>query len=499
MSLEDKDKIQIKLQRHKWPDEIEKEKKKKRNIVSILVVGVLVFAIGWTFGSVFYSPLGQPKDANIARFERVYDTLQRSWFFKNDMDNPQEEMINNAIKGMLELNGDQHTSYMTEEESQLFVDAIDMTFVGIGVQYQPSDSLITRVFKNSPAEIAGIEPGDIIISVDDLTVKDMEEGDDLKNYILGEKGSKVSIGINRQGKELELDVIRDTVNALTWGKMVNNDTGYLEITSFGSNLAPAVELYLQSFKEQGATNLIIDVRDNGGGYLEAINELSQLFFEDGSTIYFEKFTDGSETEYKIKNNRKDIFTYDEIIVLINENSASASEVFALALRDNLGAKLMGVNTYGKGTVQRQAQDGVDKSYLKYTFAKWYSPLKENIHEVGIEPHIEVKQEEIFYSDYYEEETTVIEKYDTVAPSVAYVQKALKFLGYHEGRTDSYYDIETRDALHAYKKDYGLKVSDRIDEDVILNIYSAVLKEASLNKKQHDIQLNKAIEVIQIGE
>src|SRR5690554_4075297 len=114
MSSEDKDKIKIKLQRHKWPDELEKEKKRKRKIFTSIVAGVLVFAVGWTFGSVFYSPISQTQDANIARFERVYDTILKNWFFKNDMEKPEEELIDNAIKGMLERNGDPHTTYMTQ-------------------------------------------------------------------------------------------------------------------------------------------------------------------------------------------------------------------------------------------------------------------------------------------------------------------------------------------------------------------------------------------------
>lgn len=496
MNFEDNDKIKIKLQRHKWPDEIEQEKKKKRRYITSSIIIVLVFAVGWTFGSVFYSPMNPIQDSNIARFERVYDTLLSDWYFKQDMNDPASEMIENAIKGMIEKNGDNHTSYMTEEESQQFIDSIDMSFVGIGVQYQPADSLITRVFKNSPAEKAGILAGDIMVTVDDLVISDLDEDDDLKNYILGEKGSIVKIGVDRQGETKVFDVERDTVNALTWGEMIDDKTGYIEITSFGSALGEATALYLESFKGQGAENLIIDLRDNGGGYLEAINNISQLFFEADTTIYFEKFTSGKETEYKVKKSTIEPYKYNNIVVLINENSASASEVFALALRDNLGASIVGTRSFGKGTVQRQSQDGVDNSYLKYTFAKWYSPLKENIHESGIEPDYEVKLDDIFYETYTELETP-IPNYDVVDEAVGYVQKALKFLGYHTGRTDSYYDVHTKDALHKYKQDKGLSVNDLIDHEVVLNIHSAVVNAWSTNKKEHDTQFKKALEVIQL--
>lgn len=498
MSSNEKDTVRIPLKRHKWPDEVQAEKKKRRKTVTTVVAGFLIFALGWTYGAVFYSPLNQTQDANISRFERVYNTLVNDWFFKNEMENPETEMIDNAIIGMLEMNGDLHTSYMTEAQSQDFVDSIDMSFVGIGVQYQPLDSLITRVFKNSPAEKAGILPGDIMIAVDGKIIEDLPEDDDLKNHILGKKGSTVQIEVDRQGKRVEMTVIRDTVNALTWGEMIDSKTGYLEITSFGSNLGEATEIYLHSFKQSGAEKLIIDLRDNGGGYLGAINSISSLFFEEGTTIYYETLTNGKTTEYKVKDSRSDLYPFEEIVVLINENSASASEVFALALRDNLEAKLVGVNSYGKGTVQRQTQDKNDKSYLKYTFAKWFSPKMENIHQVGIAPNVEVKLPEIFYATYNPEEVIEIKNYDTVAPEVEYVQKALDFLGYYDGRTDSYYDIATRNALHQFKQDLNMTVDDSIDENVLKQIYSAVVQEWSLNRKLHDNQLQKAIEVIQLG-
>ncbi|HZJ87517.1 MAG TPA: S41 family peptidase [Erysipelothrix sp.] len=496
MEENNNDKIKIKLERHKWPDELEKEKQNKRKFLINGISILLIFVVGFTFGAVFYTTDEVSGDVNVARFERVYDILVDKWYFKNDLENPEETLIENAIKGMIEQNGDNHTSYMTQEESQQFIDSIDMSFVGIGVQYQVEDSLITRVFKNSPAEKAGILAGDVMVSVDGMIIKDLGEDEDLKEYILGERGTSVKIGVDRQGETKEFDVTRDTVNALVWGEVVDDKTGYIEITSFGTSLAEAANIYLESFQKDGVENLIIDLRDNGGGYLDAINNISELFFEEGTTIYHEKFTNGDEVEYKVTKNHVEPYTYKKIVVLINENSASASEVLALALRDNLNATILGTNSFGKGTVQRQEQDGVDNSYLKYTFAKWYSPKKENIHEVGIAPDVEVKLDDVFYETYEELEET-IKTYDIVDPSISFVQKGLKFLGYHTGRTDSYYDVKTKEALHKYKKDHNLKVDDTIDNEIVLNIYSAVVQEWNLNKKDHDTQYQRAIEVIEL--
>lgn len=497
MSYEDNDKIKIKLQRHKWPDEIEAEKQERKHFFIKTTLVLMIFAIGFTFGAVFYTKPGVVKDNNVARFERIYDLLVNNWFFVQDMEDPESEMIENAIKGMIERNGDEHTSYMTEKESQDYIDAIDMSFVGIGVQYQPSNNLITKVFKNSPAEKAGLLAGDIMIKVDDIVITELAEDDDIKNYILGEKGTLVKIAVNRQGQDIVYEVTRDQVNALTWGEMLDDETAYLEISSFGSQLGLVTEVYLEEFKQQGAKNLIIDLRDNGGGYLEAINNISDLFFEEGTTIYYEKFLDRSNVEYKVKANNKTVYKYDEIIVLINEASASASEVFALSLRDNLDAKLLGVNTYGKGTVQRQVQDGIDNAYIKYTFAKWYSPKDENIDKLGIKPDIEVRLPDIFYEPFVDLEETKLHL-DEVHKGIEYAQKALSFLSYHDGRIDGYYDQNTKSAIEKYKADNELVVNDTIDDEILSAIYSSVLKTWSLEKSTYDTQLIKALEVVKLG-
>lgn len=490
------DKIKIKLERHKWPDEIAKEKRKKNRIITVAITIAVTFALGWTFGSAFYAPAGTiAKDANVARFERVYDRLLKNWYFVNDIENPSEKLIENAINGMIQLNGDQHTSYMTAEESQKFAESIDMTFVGIGVQYNVTEKLITRVFKESPADKAGIMAGDVITSVDGTKMIDMEPNADLKELIMGEEGTIVKIGIDRLGKAMDFEVTRGSIDALTWGEMIDKETAYLEISSFGRNLGQRTEAYLKDFNEQGAKYLILDLRDNGGGYLDAINDLANLFFENGETVYFEEFTDGREVEYKVKNSVAKNYKFDNIVILINEQSASASEVFALAMRDNLETSLIGTKSYGKGTVQTQVQDGVDKSFLKYTFAKWYSPTKVNIHQIGIEPDHEVRLSDIFYTQFVELKDGATIKYDSVHPGTAYIQRGLKFLGYHTGRIDSYYDSATRDAIYRYQKAMNLKQTDVIDQDLINKVYGSVLNEWTKNQKQHDVQLHKAIEVV----
>lgn len=491
----DKDKIKIKLERHKWPDEVENEKRQKSKLWKTLLIVGISLAIGFTFGSVLSPQTVTEPNSNIARFERVYNRLLSNWYFKNDMEDPASQLIENAINGMIDYNGDIHTSYMTLEESEQFTSSIDMSFVGIGVEYFADENLITRVFKDSPAERAGILAGDIMIAADGVRFEGLDADEDIRELILGEVGTVVKITVNRLGEVITLDVVRDHINALTWGEMIDDTTGYVEISSFGQNLKAATELYLKDFKTQGAKKLIIDFRDNGGGYLDAINDLSELFFEAGTTVYFEQFTDGNEVEYRVRPHNGDIYTYDKIVILVNGNTASASEVFTLALQSNLGSVIVGDVTYGKGTVQTQVQDGVDSSFLKYTFAKWFSPDKTNIHQTGITPDHQVVLPDIFYEIYPVLEENESYGYDTVHNSIAYVQKGLSFLGYHTGRTDGYFDSNTRAAILNFKNDVELTTGDVIDHDTIASVYSAVIKEWSHNKKIHDVQYQKALEVI----
>ncbi|AMC92522.1 peptidase [Erysipelothrix larvae] len=499
---ENNDKVKIKLERHQWPDEIQK-KHKNRWVIVVTVLAIFAsFGLGWTFSrAVNGNSLTVVQNAQIARFERIYNPLLSGWFFANDMDNASEQLITNAINGMLQLNGDPHTSYMTAEESDDFTSSIDMSFVGIGVMYTSANNLnlITRVYKDSPAENAGILAGDVLVSVDGKLISEInEEGGDLREYILGEEGTTVVIGIDRQGTPKEFTVKRGQINALTWGEMLSGDLAYLEISSFGNTLKQSTEVYLDYFKSQGAKKLIIDMRDNGGGYLAAINDISQLLFDTGDAIYQEKFTDGSQVTYNVKSSQKENYPFDEIVVLINQNTASAAEVLTLAMTENLGVKTVGVTSYGKGTVQTQIQDSVDNSFLKYTMAKWFSPSGVSIHEVGIVPDYEVKLSEIFYKDYVLLEEGQTFDYDSVGDAVSYVQAGLQFLGYHSGRIDGYYDGNTRDALQAFLSDRNLPTTSVITQDVIQNVYASVLAEWAQNRNANDVQLQKAIEVINNG-
>lgn len=488
MEKEEK-KYSIKVERHVWPDEIAKTRKNRR-VIYLSVAAILVsFILGWQFSDLNKSTsiIGGSNET-VSRFDRVYKELLNNWYFGNEMENPKEELITNAIKGMLNENGDIHTSYMTSEELLGFTNSINMDFVGIGVQYFPGDgaNIITRVFKDSPAEKSGVQVGDIISKVDGVSLQGLTS-EEIQSKIIGEEGSIVSIEFIRNEEALKIDIPRGAISAVVWGEMIDDDLAYLEISSFGQTLAESTEEYLADFINQGAKKLIIDMRDNGGGYLQSINEMARIFFDNNDVVYQEEFTDGTKKVYNVSESKKAQYAFDDIVVLINEASASAAEVLTMALQENLGVQVIGNTSYGKGTVQTQSVFG-DGSSLKITIAKWMSPHGKNIHEVGIEPDIKVLQHDIFYKSYVEVEGAIA--YDSVHEAVSYVQTALDYLGIYKGRTDGYFDQATLDALRTFQD------SDEITQTTVKNVYAQVVSDWSRNKAQRDIQLNKAIEVIQ---
>ncbi|CAM3736018.1 S41 family peptidase [Erysipelothrix urinaevulpis] len=489
-------KVSIKLERHRWPDEIAKAKRKRRIQIGTVFALVFTFFMGWQSNNFLKGTSAGTSSSELNRFNRVYQDVLDYWFFADQYENPEKEILDNAIKGMLELNGDQHTNYLTAQESNDLASSIDRDFVGIGVQYLGGNSnMITRVFKESPAEKAGIIAGDIIYKVDGHLI-DGKDSDQIRDLIVGKEGSQVNVEIKRGDQMKSFDIERQQINALAWGETLEEGVGYLEISSFGNNLGEAIKVYLDDMQANGVDRLIIDLRDNGGGYLHAIQEIAPIFFDNNDVVYQESFRTKKPKVYNVNQSEKANYDFKNIVLLVNENSASASEVLAIAMRENLETQIIGVNTYGKGTVQIQKKY-TDGSALKVTLAKWLSPHGDSIDKTGIKPDFEVKLADIFYTEFIDLNDRVV-KYDSVDEAVIYVQKALSYLGYHDGRSDGYYDAKTKAALKTYQGNEGYHQTSDITQETLLNLYSSVVSDWSMNKKDKDSQLHKAIEVVKRG-
>lgn len=484
--------VKIKVERHKWPDEISKEKKQRRLVIGIVCGLLISFGLGWGGQKLASGVVSLQSNDARSKFDRVFNDVVSSWYFSNDMEDPEQEIAENAIQGMLERNGDPHTIYMTQEQTSQLSQSINMNFVGIGVRFlaNPTLNMITEVFEGSPAQQAGVMPGDIILEVDGKTITG--ENDEIKKMIEGEEGSSVSMKVLREQEEIELDIVRGRVNGLASGKVLGDDVAYLKVSSFGSELGKVTEDYFQMFKREGANKLVLDLRDNGGGLLTAIQDISPLLFEDDAILYQEKFKNGREVEYKVSGSKAAEYPFETITILVNSGTASASEVLTLAMQHHLDAKVVGTKTYGKGTVQTQ-QIYPDKTALKVTIAEWFGPDGTSINNTGITPDHEVLLPRVFYTQFPNLGENVI-AVDSVHQGVQYVQEAFSYLALAPSRVDGYYDAHTVSLYTSYMNQKGLETNGSIDQAGLNQLLRDVTYDWETKKAERDPQFIKAVEV-----
>lgn len=486
--------VRIKLERHIWPDEKANRKRKKIFVSTVIIAIVLSFGIGWLFGSFLQTPITINNSGKYTRLDAIVETLSAQWYFGKDIENLETWLIDNAINGMIDLNGDIHSSYLTAEEVKQFNDSIDMGFVGIGVQYYMSADgypVVERVFKNSPAEAFGVMPGDIIYIVDGVDVKGMET-EEIASRVKGEEGTTVVIDFLRAGTIVRKEIIRGLVKNSAFGQILTGNIGYLEIYQFGSSTTQEVVNYLNDMKDKNVSKLVIDLRDNGGGYLNTLVGISSLLLPRDTVVIRQEYKDGSSEVGKTLGGQMTNFT--DIIILVNGNTASASEVLTAALQEQAGIKVVGVKTYGKGTVQitRPFADG---SALKFTTAQWMSPNGNAIDGVGITPDYIVELHPVFYFDKIVLDEGVTYGLDQVDESIELAQLALDFLGYTVNRTDGYFDQSTVDAIVQFRSDYALEESQRLDKKALQVLSTEVIRFWFTNRSSLDTQLQKALELI----
>lgn len=304
-------------------------------------------------------------------------------YYLNEID--EEKMMDGAIKGYVSAVGDPYTQYFTKEEMEEY--RVDLTgnYVGIGIYMAANtrDNTIEVIMpmKGSPAEEAGILAGDVITSVDGIQYTG-EEIDTVASLIKGKEGSTVKLQIlrNQEIKTFEIKRRKVLTNPIDSKKLENN-IGYIQITSFDEETANSFETEFKELKNQGITSLIIDLRNNGGGLLDSTLQIADCIVPKGKELLV---TVDKEKKEKIEKAKKDVLIDMKIVVLVNENSASASEVLAGALKDLDEATIVGTTTYGKGVIQ-ELIPFKDGSGLKLTVQEYFTPSRNKINGVGIKP------------------------------------------------------------------------------------------------------------------
>lgn len=301
-----------------------------------------------------------------------------------------EEMIEGAIKGYVDALGDPYTTYYTKEEMEKILEETNGNFVGIGIymtEYPAENAiLVIKPIENSPAEKAGILAGDLIIKVDDVEC-DGSKLEEASNRIRGEEGTTVKLEIKRNGETKIFEITRKTVTiSHVSTEILDNDIGYISISDFEGNCSEEFKTKYKELEKSGIKKLIVDIRNNGGGIVDEALEISNMFIEKGSTLLITKDKSGEEEITKAENNS---IINIPTVLLVNEYSASASEILAGSLKDYQKATIVGTKTYGKGIIQalHQLSDG---SGLKVTISEYYTPNHNAIHKIGITPDVEVK-------------------------------------------------------------------------------------------------------------
>ena len=336
----------------------------------------------------------------------VYEAIKDNYY--EDVD--EKELVNAAVNGMASVLQDPNSYYMDKEVTDSFNQQINGSFVGIGmsVYHGESDNIIIEIFKDSPAEKAGLQVNDIVTKVGDTDVRGMVLTE-LTNLIKGEKDSVVNITVLRDDKEMSFDVTRGTIELTSVTNKIiegeNKKIGYINISVFASNTYEQFNKSLKSLEKQDIDSLIIDVRNNPGGHLNQVEKILSLFFNKKTVLYQLDTKVSIEKKYSTGDGKRKY----EVVVLVNEGSASASEILASCFKENYkNAKIVGTTTYGKGTIQNALELSTGVT-VKYTVQKWLTSKGEWINEVGIEPDVVVGQCEEYYSTLSDEDDVQLQK------------------------------------------------------------------------------------------
>ena len=321
----------------------------------------------------------------------LYDAAEAYFYIEPDYD----KMIEYAAKGLMTGLGDPYSFYYNPQEFTEMQEDDQGKYVGIGVlissNYKTQVCTISRVFDNSPAKEVGVLRGDILYKVGEDLFVTADNVQDAVDVMRGEEGTDVDVTFLRNGEEITFTITRRGINVnQVESTMLDNQIGYIAFYQFAGNCEKEFEQALNKLMDQQAKGLIIDLRDNPGGWVEQARYVADLFLDAGELCYL-VYRGGAEdhTEYLTTDGKVDL----PLVILVNENSASSSEILTGALKDRGGATVVGVTSFGKGIIQGVWNIGIKGAGFQMTIAQYFTPNGNAVHEKGITPDIEVPLEE----------------------------------------------------------------------------------------------------------
>lgn len=421
-------------------------------------------------------------------FEKLYsayDEMKGNYF--EDID--ETAVIDGAINGMIDALGDPYSDYLNLKEARQLNESISSSFEGIGAEIQEKNGYINVVspIKNSPAERAGILPNDTIIAVDGESIQGMSSSEAVL-LIRGEKGTTVTLSIKRGAavEPVDVKIKRDVIPIETvYAEMLDDGIAHIHLTSFSEGTYDELLVALDEMEAKGMKGLVVDVRQNPGGRLDIAIKISDLFLENGKNIFQYKEKELQPEVFKASGKRK---IGVPVTLVIDDGSASASEILAGALKESANVPLIGVKTFGKGTVQ-SPKNLPDGSNLKLTTAKWLTPDGNWVHKEGIKPDIEVPYPSYAMLPFLD--PAIEMKEGMLSPSIKAAEEMLKAVGYEPGEIDGMFDEKTTQAVKKLQKDLALETTGILLEESTYGL----MEKLRTKIQEDDPQLMKAKEVL----
>lgn len=364
-------------------------KKKKFGSIEVIILVVSTLLISLIMGTFLGYKINNKTNKSeyskeVQQFLENYQYIIDNYYEEVD----EEKLIDGAIKGVLSALGDPFSSFIDESDSLNLT--LEGSFIGVGIEIitNPQGNIqIKRIFEDSPAEKGGLLVGDVITNANGIDFKNKVPSE-LSNYIKNVKG-EITLIIERNGLAKTIKLEKGLVIIKSVSSNIYNNgskkTGYIKMDVFSATTYNQFKKELTKLESNGIDSLIIDLRNNSGGHLSVVKDISSLFLDKGKVLYQTQFKEDIEKFYSSGNKDKEY----KIVLLANNESASASELMIAALKDNLGSKIVGVKTFGKGTVQ-EVQDFTNGDQYKFTIKKWLTPKGVWIHGKGINPDYEVQ-------------------------------------------------------------------------------------------------------------
>ena len=368
------------------------ERKKSQSVqfLAVIIVAIVSFVAGTRYETIFaaaapmFGMRASNKTSDLSSVQETYQQLAANYDGKLDT----QKLIYGASRGLVAAVGDKHTSYMDPKESEEFKKSLSGNIgggIGAEIGLRNNKPTIIKPLNDSPAQKAGIKAGEVIMKVNGEEAADWGV-DKVVDKIRGEIGTSVKLTLQNGQQIHEVSVVRQNITAPAVESKINGKIGILTVSRFNDDTVSAARKAAREFIDRGVTKVIVDLRNNPGGTVDSAQGLLGLWLNDQVVLTERR---GSETVKTLNSTGSPILENMQTIVLINENSASASEITAGALRDYGKAKLVGKKSYGKGSVQ-VVLDLSSGSQLKVTEARWYTPKGKNIDKEGIKPDVEVE-------------------------------------------------------------------------------------------------------------